>query len=70
GKNWPQAFYKRHPELKAMRFKALDWERHDVHIYDKVVNWFALIGKELASSHILAGNIYNMDEIGVLLSVL
>ncbi|KAL5328181.1 hypothetical protein ACEPPN_001677 [Leptodophora sp. 'Broadleaf-Isolate-01'] len=50
GKNWPQAFYKCHPELKAMRFKALDWERHDVDIYDKVVNWFALIGKELASS--------------------
>jgi len=24
GKNWPQAFYKRHPELKAKRVKALD----------------------------------------------
>jgi hypothetical protein len=24
GKNWPQAFYKRHSELKAMRIKALD----------------------------------------------
>lgn len=24
GKNWPQAFHKRHPELKAMRLKAID----------------------------------------------
>jgi hypothetical protein len=24
GKNLPQAFYKRHPELKAMRMKAID----------------------------------------------
>jgi hypothetical protein len=53
-----------------MRIKALDWERHDHHIYDKVVDWFAVIGKELANPQILAENIYNMDETGVLLSVL
>lgn len=69
-KNWPQAFYKRHPELKAVRMKALDWERHDHQIYDKVVDWFTIIGKELANPAILTENIYNMDETGVLLSVL
>ena len=31
-----------------MRLKALDWERHDHNIYDKVVDWFSVIGKELA----------------------
>jgi hypothetical protein len=70
GKNWPQGFYKRHPELKAIRMKAIDWERHDRNIYNKVVEWFAVIGKELASPVILAENTYNMDETGVLLSVL
>jgi hypothetical protein len=70
GKNWPQAFYKRHPELKAMRIKALDWERHEHNIYEKVVDWFTVIGKELANPLILAENTYNMDETGVLLSVL
>ena len=70
GKNWPQAFYKRHPELKAMQHKALDWERHDHNIYNKVVDWFSVIGKELADPQILPENIYNMDETGVLLSVL
>jgi len=70
GKNWPQAFCKRHPELKAMRMKAIDWDRHDRHIYNKVVDWFAIIRKELASPAVLAENTYNMDETGVLLSVL
>jgi hypothetical protein len=31
-KNWPQAFLKRHPELKSMRIKALDVNQHDHHI--------------------------------------
>jgi hypothetical protein len=70
GKNWPQAFYKRHPELKAMRMKAIDWDRHDHYIHEKVVEWFSVIGKELASPVILPENTWNMDETGVLLSIL
>jgi len=53
-KNWPQAFYKRHLELKAMQMQAIDWQRHDHHIYKKVVEWFLVIRKELASPTILA----------------
>ena len=34
------------------------------------MDWFTIIGKELANPLILAENIYNMDETGVLLSVL
>jgi hypothetical protein len=44
-KNWPQFFYKRHPELRASKNGALDWNRYD--IYDKVVHWFEVIGKVL-----------------------
>jgi hypothetical protein len=68
GKNWPQGFYKRHPELKARKVRPLDWARHD--IYDKVVEWFTVIGKELRNPAIVLENVYNMDETGVLLSVL
>src|SRR5437016_2169604 len=57
GKNWPQAFYKRYPELKAIRIKAIDWERHEHNIYEKVVDWFTVIGKELENPPILAENI-------------
>lgn len=39
-------------------------------MYEEVVDWFAVIGKGLASSSVLAENVYNMDEIGVLLSVM
>ena len=45
GKNWARAFEKRHPELKARKSMALDWDRY--HIYDKVVHWFEIIGKVL-----------------------
>ena len=37
GKNWPTAFHKRHPELKATTLKALEWDRHEHSIYEKVV---------------------------------
>ncbi|KAF2818107.1 hypothetical protein CC86DRAFT_309891 [Ophiobolus disseminans] len=36
GKNWPRAFQKRHPELKARRVKAMDWKRHENNIYYKI----------------------------------
>ncbi|KAF2647032.1 DDE-domain-containing protein [Lophiostoma macrostomum CBS 122681] len=70
GKNWPQAFYKRHPELKPKRVKALDWNWHDQNIYEKVRHWFDVIGTELDRMDIVLENVYNMDEIGVMLSML
>jgi hypothetical protein len=36
GKNWPQGFYKRHPELKSRRLKAIDWKRDGRQIEEKV----------------------------------
>jgi hypothetical protein len=47
GKKWPQAFYKRYPELQPKRVKALDWNRHDNNIHDKITHWFEVIGKQL-----------------------
>jgi len=70
GKNWPQAFYRRHPELHAKRLRPLDWARHDVNIYDKMVAWFAVIRQELEKADVLPENIYNMDETGTQLGVL
>jgi hypothetical protein len=67
GKNWARAFEKRHPELKAKRDRALDWDRY--HIYDKVVHWFEVIGKARQDPTILPENVYNMDETGVMLSM-
>ncbi|OQE13948.1 hypothetical protein PENSTE_c041G06370 [Penicillium steckii] len=70
GKNWPQGFYRRHPQLRARRLRAIDWKRDDRQIVDKVRHWFAIIGRELTDPAILPENVYNMDETGVLLSVL
>ncbi|PIA99514.1 hypothetical protein CB0940_02607 [Cercospora beticola] len=70
GKNWPQAFYKRHPELRARRTKAIDRNRHHDSIHEKVSEWFGIMQKVLKDPVILPENVYNMDETGVMLSVL
>ena len=70
GKNWAQAFGKRHPELKAKRVRSIDWRRHEIHIYDKVTEWFEVIGKVLQDPAIRPENVYNMYETGVMLSML
>jgi hypothetical protein len=70
GKNWAKAFEKRHPETAARRVSALDWNRHDNNIADKMTHWFEVIGRVLRDPAILAENVYNMDETGVMLSML
>jgi hypothetical protein len=67
-KDWPQAFYKRHPELKAVSMKAIDWQRHEKNIRAKVEHWFEIMNKQLSQRDIVQENVYNMDETGVLLS--
>lgn len=69
-KNWTKAFERRHPELQTRRAKALNWKRHDKNIYPKVEDWFDVIGKVLGDDAIVAENVYNMDETGVMLSML
>ncbi|KAF2843877.1 hypothetical protein T440DRAFT_437090, partial [Plenodomus tracheiphilus IPT5] len=38
GKNWAKAFEKRHPETAARRVTAMDWNRHDNNIADKITH--------------------------------
>jgi hypothetical protein len=69
GKNWAKALEKRHPVLLAKRLRTLDWNRNEKNIYWKVEHWFEVIRKILQDPAILAENIYNMDETGVMLSM-
>jgi hypothetical protein len=70
GKNWAQAFQKRHEELKARKVRAIDWKRHENNIYYKMTEWFEVIGRVLQDPAVLSENVYNMDETGVMLSKL
>lgn len=70
GKNWPKAFAERHPQLQARKVKSIDWKRHENNVYDKIVEWFDVIGQVLQDSDVLPENVYNMDETGVMLSML
>lgn len=45
-------------------------DRHDKNIYPKISHWFEIIGKELSDPIVLPENVYNMDETGVMLSML
>ena len=70
GKNWAKGLENRHPQLRAKRVKALDWNRHDINTFAKMTRWFKVIEEVLKDPAILAENIYNMDETGVMLSML
>lgn len=70
GKNWVKALEKRRPELVARRVKAMDWNRHDKNTYEKIEHWFEVIGRVLEDPAIVRENVYNMDETGVMLSML
>jgi hypothetical protein len=48
----------------------MDLNRHDNNIYDKITEWFEVIEKTLQDRTILPENTYNMDETGVMLSIL
>jgi hypothetical protein len=56
GRNWAQGFKKRHPALTPRRVRAMDWQRHDNNIYDKITDWFDVMGKALQDRAILSEN--------------
>jgi hypothetical protein len=66
-KGWPQAFYKRRPELDVSKQQPLDWRRFD--IYDKVVHWFEVIGPVLQRPDIRPWNVWNYNKTSTLLSI-
>jgi hypothetical protein len=45
-------------------------ERHENNIYDKIIHWFKVIREVLEDPAILPENVYNIDETGVMLSML
>jgi exoribonuclease II len=67
GKNWAKALGNRHLELKARRVKALDWKRHEKNTYEKITDWLEKIRSVLEDPRVVAENVYNMDETGVML---
>jgi hypothetical protein len=61
---------RRSPASRPNKPPGKNWKRHEVHTYDKVTEWFEVIGKVLQDPAILPENVYNMDETGVMLSML
>ena len=70
GKNWARSFEIRQPQLKVRRVRSIDWKRHKKNAYVKITHWFEVIGRVVHDPAILPENCYNMDETGVMLSML
>jgi hypothetical protein len=66
--NWVKPFERRRPEIVGKKNRLQDWNRYN--IYDKVVEWFEVIEPVLHEPDVLPENVYNMDETGVMLSML
>jgi hypothetical protein len=66
-KDWPKGFQERNPDLIARKKHALDWKRYN--IYDKTKHWFGIIGEVLRRPDVDPGNVFNMDETGIMLSM-
>jgi hypothetical protein len=56
--------------FRVRTVRAIGWKQHENTIYDKITEWFKVIGKVLQDLAILPENVYNMDEAGVMLSML
>ena len=69
-KNWPRAFERRNAELKARRMQAMDWKRHENNIYNKITHWFQVMEHVIQYPTVVRENLYNIDETGVMLSML
>ena len=65
GLNWVQKFYQRHPEVKAVKIRAMDaLHVHGANI-GRLTEWFEISKENLPG--VLLYNIYNMDDTGILL---
>jgi hypothetical protein len=58
------------PRATSEKVKSIDWKRHENNVYGKIVEWFDIIGQVLQDLAVLPENVYNMDETGVMLSML
>ena len=69
GQNWAKALEKRYSTLLAQRVKALDWICYEKNIYGKIIYWFEMIEGVLEVPDHLPGNVFDIDDTGVMLSM-
>ena len=69
-KNWFWVFEKHNLKLKTRRVRVIDWKHHENNIYVKITHWFKVIERIIQDPVILQENVYNMNEMRVMLSIL
>jgi hypothetical protein len=67
GKNWPNNFVNRQPELKTRLNRKYDYQRAKCEDPELIRGWFELVKNTIAKYGIQVADIYNFDETGFLM---
>jgi len=70
GKNWPDNFVRRTPELKMRFNRKYDYQRAKNEDPEAIVAWFELVRNTIAKYGITDDDIYNFDEIGFMMGII
>jgi hypothetical protein len=70
GKNWPDNFVRRKPELKIRFNRKYDYQRAKMEDPVVINAWFELVRNTKAKYGIIDGDTYNFDEIGFIIGLI
>ena len=70
GVNWHLGFLQRHPDLKSVFSRKLDQSRYLASSLQIIEHWFQLYNTTIEKYGIATGDIYNMDEKGIMHGVI
>lgn len=70
GKNWPQFFLTRHPDLQSRFTQKMNKERTVFQTPENINVWFSFYEKTVQKYHILPEDTYNMDEKGIIIGLI
>ena len=70
GVNWHLGFLQRHPDLKSTFSRKLDQARYLASSQATIEHWFQLYTHTIEKHGIATGDVYNMDEKGIMHGVI
>ena len=70
GIHWHLGFLQRHPDLKSTFSRKLDQSRYLAGSLETIEHWFQLYNTTIEKNGIATGDIYNMDEKGIMHGVI
>jgi hypothetical protein len=70
GEQWYRKFLRRHPDLKAVHSRSLDYDRAKANDPNTITEYFQLVADTISKYQIKSNLIFNMDEKGFLIGLI